>query len=235
MTCRDCIHYDVCLLHEDNFIADAMKNGFCGKFKNKADFNAEIKRLQAENDDLFYKLQGVMWFVDKWLDGDELEQDELNRAITMREKTLQITEEQQKEIEKLTLKLEGIYGGVDLYKLEYDRAKEEVERLQSMNQAKLDTIHDLMTEIEKLQKEAEKWKNAMMAECMLSNCNREDEIKSQAIKEFEEKLKLTFDKAINGIPRNSKGFPLKSAIIHDIHLIIDEVKKEMVGDDNGLD
>ena len=31
-------------------------------------------------------LQGVMWFVDKWLDGAELEQDEVNRAITMREK-----------------------------------------------------------------------------------------------------------------------------------------------------
>ena len=62
---------------------------------------AEIKKLQAENDDLFYKLQGVMWFVDKWLDGDELEQDEVNRAVAMREKTLQITEEQQKEIERL--------------------------------------------------------------------------------------------------------------------------------------
>lgn len=73
----------------------------CDKFKDEADFNAEIERLQAENDDLFYKLQGVMWFVDKWLDGEELEQDELNRAITMREKTLRITEEQQAEIERL--------------------------------------------------------------------------------------------------------------------------------------
>jgi hypothetical protein len=25
-------------LHEDNFIEDAKKNGFCGKFKNKADY-----------------------------------------------------------------------------------------------------------------------------------------------------------------------------------------------------
>ena len=32
--CGKCIHYDVCLLHEDNFIADANKNGFCGKFKS---------------------------------------------------------------------------------------------------------------------------------------------------------------------------------------------------------
>lgn len=60
-----------------------------------------ISHLKKENDDLFYKLQGVMWSVDKWLDGKELEQDEVNRAITMREKTLQITEQQQSEIENL--------------------------------------------------------------------------------------------------------------------------------------
>ena len=60
-----------------------------------------ISHLKKENDDLFLKLQGVMWSVDKWLDGKELEQDEVNRATTMREKTLQITEQQQSEIENL--------------------------------------------------------------------------------------------------------------------------------------
>ena len=60
-----------------------------------------VKRLKAENDDLFYKLTGVMWSVDKWLEDDELNQHEVNRAITMREKTLQITEELQAEIERL--------------------------------------------------------------------------------------------------------------------------------------
>ena len=60
-----------------------------------------ISHLKKENDDLFYKLQGVMWSVDKWLDGKELEQDEVNRAIAMREKTLQITEQQQTEIKRL--------------------------------------------------------------------------------------------------------------------------------------
>ena len=34
--CKYCIHYDVCLLHEDNFIDDANKNGFCGKHKSKS-------------------------------------------------------------------------------------------------------------------------------------------------------------------------------------------------------
>ena len=60
-----------------------------------------IKCLQSENEDLFYKLTGVMHSVDKWLDGDELKQDEVNRAATMREKTLQIVENLQSENEKL--------------------------------------------------------------------------------------------------------------------------------------
>lgn len=65
-----------------------------------------INRLKAENDDLFYKLTGVMCSVDKWLEGDELKQDEVNRAAMMREKTLRITEEQQAEIERLNELLE---------------------------------------------------------------------------------------------------------------------------------
>ena len=60
-----------------------------------------IKRQKAEIEDLIYKLAGVMLSVDKWLDGDELKQDEVNRAATMREKTLQITENQHAEIERL--------------------------------------------------------------------------------------------------------------------------------------
>lgn len=43
--CEKCIHYDVCLLHEDNFIDDVAKNGFCGKFKNKSDF-VEVVRCK---------------------------------------------------------------------------------------------------------------------------------------------------------------------------------------------
>jgi hypothetical protein len=60
-----------------------------------------IKQLEAEKRNLEDTLLGVMHFVDKWLDEDELEQDEVNRADTMRHKTLQIIEEQQAEIEKL--------------------------------------------------------------------------------------------------------------------------------------
>lgn len=51
-----------------------------------------VKELEKEKCNLEYTLLGVMHSVDKWLDGEELEMDEVNRAITMREKTLQIVE-----------------------------------------------------------------------------------------------------------------------------------------------
>lgn len=66
----------------------------------------KIAELEAQNNDLFYKLNGVMLSVDKWLEGKELKQDEVNRAITMREKTLQIVEKLEAEIERLHDELE---------------------------------------------------------------------------------------------------------------------------------
>lgn len=55
---------------------------------------------KSEVDNLEYTLMGVMHFVDKWLDGDELNQHEVNRAATMREKTLQIVERLQDEADR---------------------------------------------------------------------------------------------------------------------------------------
>lgn len=43
-------------------------------------------------------------------------------------------------------------------------------------------------EIERLQKENERWKNGFMGACMLENCKLKDEWKSEAIKEFAERL-----------------------------------------------
>lgn len=85
--CDECAIYKEC--HNEN-----------GKGRVQAVLDL-ISRLEKENNDLFLELEGVMWSVDKWLDGDELKQDKVNRAITMREKTLQITEKQQAEIERL--------------------------------------------------------------------------------------------------------------------------------------
>lgn len=52
-----------------------------------------VVALGKERDELELMLEGVMWSVDKWLDGDELNQDPVNRAITMREKILKLLEE----------------------------------------------------------------------------------------------------------------------------------------------
>lgn len=84
--CKGCCYYD--------------KTAMCITSLTK-DVLFLINRQKAENDDLYYKLHGVMLSVDKWLDGEELEQDEVTRATTMREKTLQIIERQQAEIESL--------------------------------------------------------------------------------------------------------------------------------------
>ena len=54
---------------------------------------------RAEVNNLEYTRAGVMWSIDKWLEGDELNQDEVNRAATMRKKTLQIVEGLQAEVE----------------------------------------------------------------------------------------------------------------------------------------
>ena len=47
--CRTCIHYDVCLLYEDNFIDDVAKNGFCGKFTNKDDIVKVVRCKDCVN------------------------------------------------------------------------------------------------------------------------------------------------------------------------------------------
>ena len=51
-----------------------------------------VVALGKKRDELELTLAGVMWNVDKWLDGDELNQDPVNRAITMREKILYLLE-----------------------------------------------------------------------------------------------------------------------------------------------
>ena len=66
-----------------------------------------------------------MHSVDKWLDGAELEQDEVNRAATMREKTLRIIEEKQAEIERLKIENQAFRSAANSYKLHYNEARTE--------------------------------------------------------------------------------------------------------------
>ncbi len=85
-----------------------------------------IKRQKAEIERLEYTLLGVMHSVDKWLEGEELEQDEVNRAITMREKTLQIVEEKQAKIAELQSEIKILKdSNINLQEL-YQNQKEKV-------------------------------------------------------------------------------------------------------------
>lgn len=77
------------LRNENKILSKNADTAFQGVVKEALDI---INHQQKKNDDLLYKLTGVMHSVDKWLDGDELKQDEVNRAATMREKTLRLIE-----------------------------------------------------------------------------------------------------------------------------------------------
>lgn len=120
-----------------------------------------INSQKAVNDDLFLKLSGVMHSVDKWLEGDELNQDEVNRAIAMREKTLKIIEDKQSEADRFK---EGMYferERVDnipnlLLRARSDAIKEFAERLKEMPSVMNCEYEWLHIDIDNLVKEMEK-------------------------------------------------------------------------------
>ncbi len=86
----------------------------------------EIAEQQAEKERLGYVLMAVMHSVDKWLEGDELKQDEANRACTMREKTLKITEKLHKKIDDLKKNNQEQWVAIERRKSEIERLKAEI-------------------------------------------------------------------------------------------------------------
>ena len=106
-------HYDKAkseikrLRNENEILSKNADTAFQGVVREALDI---INHQQKKNDDLLYKLTGVMHSVDKWLDGVELEQDEVNRAATMREKTLRLIETAKAEaIKEFAERLKNIY------------------------------------------------------------------------------------------------------------------------------
>ena len=93
-------------LEQELRLADYVDSSYCNNVPRVLIKNtlAYINNLQTEKEKLEYILMGVMHSVDKWLEGDELNHDETNRAVIMREKTLQIVEKQKAEIERLSKK-----------------------------------------------------------------------------------------------------------------------------------
>jgi hypothetical protein len=115
--------------------------------------NDILAEVDKEQKDFEYTLIGVMHSVDKWLDGEELEQNEVNRAATMREKTLRIVEGKQAEIERLNKEVDRL-SQVVLYHdgQMVDTIKEFAERasdkLQTGNIIMDKSIHDIIDRIE---------------------------------------------------------------------------------------
>ena len=74
-------------------------------------------------------LLGVMHSVDKWLEGDELKQDEVNRAIAMREKTLRIVESARNDVEEYKHNWQKIHDSYTADCAEhYNKGRSEVAR-----------------------------------------------------------------------------------------------------------
>ena len=113
---------------------------------------------RKEVNDLEYKLIGVMHSVDKWLECDELNQDEVNRAITMREKTLNIVEELQKKLNdyervvgKLSFTVDGVATLLIGENVEYiDKRVADGFKNLAVKQAKQEVAREIFEEIEKL-------------------------------------------------------------------------------------
>ena len=100
------------------------------------------------------------------------------------------------------------------------RQQAETLRLKSMNQAKLDTIHDLQTEIEGLKEKQEK-----CFYCTEQANKKISEIKSEAYKEFAEKLEEKLCDCRTVSDREYCGFDCG-----DTHESINNLLKEMVGE-----
>ena len=117
--CKKCFHYKACkeVASHSGYSDICYTESQCKHFTPTADVvpRAEVEGLRELNNNLLeagqewqkrakqleYVLLGVMHSVDKWLDGDELEQDEVNRAATMREKTLRIVENARTEVARV--------------------------------------------------------------------------------------------------------------------------------------
>lgn len=82
-----------------------------------------VAEQKSEKERLEYVLMAVMHSVDKWLEGDELKQDEANRACTMREKTLKITEKLHKKIDGLQKANQESWVAIEKKKAEIERLK----------------------------------------------------------------------------------------------------------------
>ncbi len=67
----------------------------------------EVMKLKDRLEDKEYEIIAIMHSVDKWLEGDELKENTATRSAIMREKTLQIIERLQDELDHYRKKKDG--------------------------------------------------------------------------------------------------------------------------------
>lgn len=91
---RNCESWYGCHSSAANICGNAQITAMC---KDAAD---AIEKLQSMNNELEYALAGVMHSVDKWLEADDFDHDEVQRAAIMREKVLRIVERLQAKLKQ---------------------------------------------------------------------------------------------------------------------------------------
>ena len=145
--CCACVsmHCDEC--HDYSKFKQGRYCSNCGR-----PLEAELSRNyvpKSEVDKLEYTLLGVMHSVDKWLDGEELEQDEVNRAATMREKTLRIVENAKREASYwMSMYMQETSGKLTASALSACEYYELIRQLQ-LKEAKAEAIKEFAEKLEK--------------------------------------------------------------------------------------
>lgn len=107
-----------------------------------------IYRQRAKIEDLEYKITRIRRYVDKWLTDTELEQALVDRAIAMREETLQSVEKPEVE-NKLS-------QSIDVNKLKLEVISEVIEKIKEKARMPLGTLYGEMvyvTDIDNIKKE----------------------------------------------------------------------------------
>lgn len=139
-----------------------------------------VAEQKSEKERLEYVLMAVMHSVDKWLEGGELKQDEANRACTMREKTLKITE-------KLHKKIDGLQKANQESFVAIEKRKGEIERLNASNNALRKSNEEMFATISKQDAEIERLEENQKS--LISHIICGKEIMKEALVDFCEKAK----------------------------------------------
>ena len=190
---------------------------------------ALIKKLYEEITRLEYIRVGVMHSVDKWLDGEELdEQDEVIRAATMREKLLQI-------VERLTEENAEVKANWQKLKESHENACEECraefKKLTEENEGLLAQQERLKKRVEEIalgaKKEVAGWERhyKLFSEIAIETAKKT--VRADTVRKMQERLYEEFLKVANCQKADEPN--MKS---QEVFRILDYIAKEML---NGVE